>query len=62
MSGTGSGCFALASAVLLPDILGTYSDAGNAVVLASGPAAAGSRPTCAWSGSPMSRLGPRTCT
>ena len=32
MSGTGSGCFALASAVLPPDILGTYS--GNAVVLA----------------------------
>lgn len=34
MSGRGPRCSALTITVLLPDILGTYSDAGNAVVLA----------------------------
>ena len=34
ISGRGSACSELSIVVLLPDILGTYSDAGNAVVLA----------------------------
>ena len=59
---SGAGRSALAIAVLLPDVLGTYSDAGNAVVLAELRGGGVSPPRCTPSGSPTRRRAPRMST